>query len=628
MNYSSFISKFGGAVLAAVTSGFIVTSAYAQPAPSNPSDTVYFDPVPNGNGTSGGSGDFATSDFWNPSTSSDGTFVSGTNGVGTLTFGEGAVFNGPASTVTVSAPVSPDYLQVGVTSGTETFGTTGANASEITFPQGNANTPSGAENTPTIPVTQYFVNAINIEAGSANVVFNSGLNFSGFNRYYNYAQTVNSASTGNVAFNGGITFTNNVSAATADYPVSQGTGEPDLGLSGVAGTTFTINSAVTAVSSPGAVTAGNPPQVQLWTNNTLTLTSNASFSGNTSIEATSGTILDQGASYVDSPLAPGQNRQVFVGGTAQYLTDVANMTVTGGVQFVNGGGTVGSALAAETTYSGIIIGYSGTDMNLTSGTGGRVNFTGDVLNGNGLGINKVGTGTVVIHNANANGTLSNGGTQGGSWDIKNGTLLLNGTVATNTGITGSGLTIDAVAPGAINANQTYATLGGIGSTNVPIVAAGGTSIIAPGDPTVNSGVGTLGLLGGLTASSGVTLAFNISGATSSEIDFGSAALTLGGTTNVDIVAVGPVLAYNPITQTNTYYTLAVGTGTWTSTPTFNFVTPAGYVIDHVVYGPVGPGGSDVFKVELIAAPEPSTYALMGLGMLVLIATVRSRKLRA
>ncbi len=611
MNYSSLISKLGGAVLAAISSMLLITSAQAQPAGPN----VYFDPSNSGTTNAGGSGDFSTSNFWNGST--DAPFVSGTDVPGTFIPGDGAIFNGPASTVTVSSAVNPDYLEVGVTSGTETFGTVG-NEAEIDLPIGNS--PSTGPNYNQPQVGPNFLTPIQVDAGSENVVFNSNVNFGIINHFYGPA-TLSSATTGNVAFNGGITFTNNSTG-------SDNVGQPNITLAATNGGSFTINSAVVYTEAPGSatVTNGNVPYVLLnQTGSTLTLTNNASFT-DSYVRVSAGTVLDQGATFT-SPVY-NLNYPISVGGTGEFLAATAGMNITNNIVYNNfgfgNGGTIGSNVVGTTTFSGQeIVAYNGTDMDVTAGAGSRVNFTGDLHNGNGYNVVKVGVGTVALNDTQGRGEDQNGG-----WEIKNGTMLLNGTVAAGTSISGSQLTIDAVAHNAINANQTYATLGGIGTTNVPIVSAGGSSIIAPGDPATNGGIGTLGLLGGLTASSGVTLAFNISGATSSEINFGSAALTLGGTTNVDIVADGPVLAYNPITQTNTYYTLAVGTGTWTSNPTFNFVTPAGYVIDHVVYGPVGPGGSEVFKVELIAAPEPSTYALMGLGMLVLIATVRSRKLRA
>jgi hypothetical protein len=624
MNYSSLF-------LAAIIAGLIMTgTAQAQPYPSNPSDTVYWDPTDSGTETTGGiTGDFATSYFYDPTTGTDGTFVSGTNGVGVFTPGEGAIFEGPAGTVAVSAPVSPDYLEVDVASGTETFGTNGANA-EITFPQGNGNQDSSPENTPTIAIPQYYNNAINIDAGSENVVFNSKLNFAEFNRYYNYGSTINSSSTGNVAFNGGIVFTNNVSAATADYPTSQGFGEPDLGLSGVTGGTFTINSAITASNSAGAVTNGNMPYVGLETDNVLTLTSNASFSG-VNFDIYAGKALDQGATYDDG--GPGTEvRQVYVGDTGEYLTDTAGMTVSTGVQFVNGGGIVGSDLAATTTYSGLIIGYSGAAMELTSGAGGRVNFTDDIVNGNGDGIIKIGAGTINVNDTGPDGenqaAFGNTSAGAGGWEIKNGTMLLNGTVAGNNAITGTGVEIDNVTTASLVPNvQTYATLGGNGSTLVPVTADGANSSITPGDPTVNGGIGTLTLNGGLTATSGLTLNFVLDGeGTALGVDSSLLVvptLSLNGLVTVNFTTLDSVV-------TDSYYTVIYANNnpnaSWTlgNNLSFAFNAPAGYEVEGYKLSKAG----DTFSVEFEAVPEPTTWALMGLGAVLVAGAARFRKLQA
>jgi hypothetical protein len=576
-------------LLTTITAGLLITStAHAQ--------NLYFDP----NATSsaaGGSGEFNGATSWyNGST--DVPFASG----------DSAYFNGAAGDVTVNAPVSAHYLEVGVTSGTENIGTTGANASQITLG------PLGYN-------LGFYVNPMAIDAGTENVNFNSNINLDIQDQFYNdrfNTGNIPSASSGNVTFNGGITFTNDTTNPLIDT-TGNSIGNPVIDLyASASGGSFTINSAVTEVDVLGSqpIQNGNYPTIAFQAanaNSTLTLTSSASFT-NARVEAEDGgTILDQGASF-SAPFANSQ--PILVGGTGQYLTDVSGMTVTSGVQFVGGGGTVGSALAAETTYSGLVVGYSGADMKLTSGAGGRVNFTGDVVNGNGLGINKVGVGTVVIANATPGSE-----NQGGAWEIKNGTMLLNGTVASNTAITGSQLTIDAVAPGSISSTQTYATLGGIGSTNVPIVAAGGSSIIAPGDPAVSGGIGTLHLLNGLQVTSGVTLAFVINGASNSVLDLGNSDFTPAGTVTMDFSSLGTVLTSVP--GNPNFYTVISDTGVWDdSGATYAFNAPAGYVVARYGFDQF----TGEFNVDFQVVPEPSTYALM-LGGLAFLAFCVRRKNR-
>ena len=604
--------------LAVLASGvFLSASVRAQ----TPGANVYFDPTVSGTATAGGSGDFSTSDFWNGST--DAPLVSGTNVPGDFVPGEGAIFNGPPSTVTVASPVNPDYLEVNVGSGTETFGTALGGESAINLPIG-WNLERGQQNAP-----PDFLNPINIDAGTENVVFNSNVNLGVFNHSYGGAD-LNSASSGNVSFNGGITFTN-------DSTDNDNVGQPGLVLQSTADSTFTINSLVNYVEAPGSapVTNGNVGYVLLnSTGSTLTLTPNASFK-DTDVRVLAGTILDQGAAFT-SPVY-GIYYQIVVGGSGQYLTDTPGMTITSPIVFQSGGGTLGGALAATTTIASVeTVGYSGTNMDLTSAAGGRVNFTGDIHNGNNYSIVKVGAGTIALDDTQGRGEDQNAG-----WEVQNGTMLINGSDSNRingnnqgTSLTGSGLQIDNVATASLVHNvQTYATLGGTGDTHVAVTAVGANSSITPGDPTVNGGIGTLTLNGGLTASSGLTLNFVLDGegfvpgVDSSLLEVPT--LSLNGVVTVNFTTVDTVL-------TGTPYTVMYGgngTTSWTAGDnlSFDISAPAGYALDET-YGTggymfdTGGSGDDFLSVQFVAAPEPSTWALMGLGVVLVAGAARFRKL--
>jgi len=599
MNHLPF-SKASAVVASLIASGLLVVSS------ASGQTNYYFDPGAAGGTGSGGSGEF-NSPVWYDGT--DTSFVSGNN----------AIFDGSAGTVTVDAPVSANYLEVGATSGTETIGTTGADASQITLGPVLKNQP---------------YTMIQVDAGSENVVFNSNVDLLLEGQTYNNETTATSASTGNVTFNGGITFEDNVTLATD--PTGNSTGGPGFNLIATApGGTFTLNSAVTLVTDPGAepTANGNAPNLAFTgssTSNTLTLTSGASFV-DTRIFASGGTVLDQGAKFTVNT-NENTNGPILVGNGGQFLADVAGMTISDSVQFQSGGGSIGSDVVGVTTFSGtnsynnslVAISYAGSaPVNLVAGAGSRVNILGDVVNGNGYGINKTGVGTVNIDDG------YNFRIQGGGWDVQNGTLLVNssGTIVNGTTPGGApvGLTIENAANSALSSTQTRATLGGNATVSALVTAVGANSSITPGDPTVNGGIGTLTLNGGLAASNGLTLNFVLDGEnTNPGIDNSLLivpTLTLDGVVTVNFSTVDTVL-------TDTYYTVMTANNesdaTWTlgSNLSFDFNAPAGYAVESYVLDPDG----KTFSVEFEAVPEPSTWALMGLGVVLVAGTARFRKL--
>ncbi len=214
-------------------------------------------------------------------------------------------------------------------------------------------------------------------------------------------------------------------------------------------------------------------------------------------------------------------------------------------------------------------------------------------------------------------------------------MLINGTDANNSSLTGSGVQIDNVAKTSLVPNvQTYATLGGTGDTHVAVTAMGANSSITPGDPTVNGGIGTLTLAGGLTASSGLTLNFVLNGegggvenpgVNNSVLDVPT--LTLNGPvtinfTTLDTVATG--VYYTVIQGTDPENPNAVANWTGVTNPTFTFNAPAGYAVENYILEQ--DLGGDTFSVEFESVPEPSTWALMGLGTVLVAGAVRFRKL--
>jgi len=164
---------------------------------------------------------------------------------------------------------------------------------------------------------------------------------------------------------------------------------------------------------------------------------------------------------------------------------------------------------------------------------------------------------------------------------------------------------------------------------------GPTSVIAPGDAGqanlgIHPTIGTLTLAGGLEADTGLTMDFKLDGEgtmvgkDSDELIVSS--MTLNGPLTINLTALDTLL-----TGAGNFYTLVQDNGDWDGTPSSVTVNaPAGYELDTDFGGGLGyvldqTPGSGSFSVELVATPEPSTWAMM-FGGLVLLAVRLRRKL--
>jgi fibronectin-binding autotransporter adhesin len=290
--------------------------------------------------------------------------------------------------------------------------------------------------------------------------------------------------------------------------------------------------------------------------------------------------------------------------------------------------TIGQSTADSSTWTGNIQQYGGLIASAVDG--GRLNFSGNITGDTGNSVNgvvKTGAGTVVFSNQNGNDYNVEGSVVA---DIQQGTLLVNNAHHSAFGNSAGTVQIEA-----------GAKLGGLGLVTqlvvVNAVTVGTTvttGIITAGDPgQANLGIApvisTLNLLGGLTATSGLTLDFKLTGDAffpsqgldNDLINLGSGIFTLGGPVTVNFTTLNTI-------ETDQPYFLITGTNNWTEADdtTFSFTMPAGYALD-MTYGTDGyffDTGADEFSVKFIATPEPSTYALIGLGLLSLFVF---RKLR-
>jgi hypothetical protein len=213
--------------------------------------------------------------------------------------------------------------------------------------------------------------------------------------------------------------------------------------------------------------------------------------------------------------------------------------------------------------------------------------------------------------------------------MKAGTTIIKNTVGGDA--FGNGAANGSVGPVFVQLDA-GAKLAGMGSTTKNLHAMGATSEISPG---LSNAIGYLNL-GGLTAASGLTMDFKLNG------DSGGAApalgvnndflqlgdLTLGGTVKINLSAMDALLTG----PGNIYYLFSAGgTVTENSDLTYDVIAPTGYALDPTYGTPDGLGDGNnlgyldnggTFSVELVETPEPSTYGLMGLGLLALVGISR------
>jgi hypothetical protein len=383
--------------------------------------------------------------------------------------------------------------------------------------------------------------------------------------------------------------------------------------------------------------------------------------------------LDAGNLYIETSKF-GFNNYIAVGSNAgdnHTINIVGSQTIDaqwysneayGPAEF--GQWTINQSTANESTLAGVVI-QGSTGLIVSSVAGGRLVFTNNISGGSPVGAVKTGAGVVVFDNPNGNDYQLDG--QGYSYgvtstvamDIQQGTLIVNSAQGYGLGNNSGMVKIEA-----------GATLGG--STTLhpgqQVVAEDATSVIAPGDPGdakygIAPEIGTLSLQGtvgtdstpavnALTAPNGLTLDFklnglggglmnvpNIPGTGNDFLEIGPGGMDLEGNITINLTVVGdaPLL-----TGTGNYYILIQGSGNlgdWTGNPTFTVNAPTGYALDPT-FGPddgLGDGKDlgyiydtvgDTFYVQLIATPEPSTYGLLGLGLLAIVAVGRIARRKA
>ena len=245
-----------------------------------------------------------------------------------------------------------------------------------------------------------------------------------------------------------------------------------------------------------------------------------------------------------------------------------SVSVSGGPG--TGSATLGLNTAGAATYSGNLTIHGAAT--LTAATGATATFSGDFSGAGNL--TKTGLGTVLL-TGNASHT---GGTT-----VSEGTLRANGYV--------SGTVLV----------QTGATLGGSG-TIAGLVTLNSGATLTPGNS-----VGTLTFANGLTLNSTSTITMEINGDSDfDKVIVSGGTLTLGGTLNL-------VFGYTPTSAVSYQLFDATGASTIGSFASVQFSNAANGTFD-----------STTGSLTLGAVPEPSTWALIGLGSAFLLWRTRRK----
>ncbi|MDR1283880.1 MAG: hypothetical protein LBK99_24140 [Opitutaceae bacterium] len=288
-------------------------------------------------------------------------------------------------------------------------------------------------------------------------------------------------------------------------------------------------------------------------------------------------------------------------GTGDATDRLFTLWGTNGVIAADGTG----ALSFINTGSIVFGNTSGIRLVLDGSNTGANTFTPTLANNNGnaSGIAKNGTGTWIIA-----GTQ----TYTGLTDVTNGRLIANAALA---------------GTGRVAAN---AILGGTGTLAGLTTLSAATAHLAPGSIDATTGESTIGALalhGGLTATGGATLDYQINGASSDQIDFGSGSVTLGGDITVNITTTpGGSIEAGHIYK---LFTAAGDSGgTWSGIPTSITVNimGSGLVLD-AAYGTNGYLWDTVnheLSIRFVTpVPEPAAVALFAGLFLLLLTTVRN-----
>ena len=469
---------------------------------------------------------------------------------------------------------------------------------------GTVNVSNGGAGTFTLP-TGYNINFDNLGAfggsnnpstvftGSGSIVINGNI----YTNSGNAGQVMNNISGGSLTVNG-ITYLGTLSVNSNNQ---------------IDGSGLTILNG--AVDNSPNIAAGNHGYLHYTGTGTLEMNATAGYNGLTYIgEGTSGGYVITGANNAISTgqaltLSAGTldintNSQTIVGlnlggdgGKTVPLTNTtANVIVNGsGILYSKGNinyqptNTIGSNLTIGTATisnggrgGGLVELLAAQTFNVGTPYSGSGELVVSVPIGGAFGVTKIGSGTLVLSSTATN-------TYTGATTVSNGTLQLDGSTSASSAVSVAGTAGSAAVLSGMGTVGGAVTLGGTGTPGTGILAPtpGTTTFTIDGNLTLNAG-STLSLsLGSNQSGPGLTLDGTLVKGTGS------------GTYNIALNNDGTVV------NGQTYEIAAILGGT-TFSPTASDLTVTGDA------GTLSFDGSG--NLDFTVVPEPSTWALLGLGL--------------